>query len=604
MTERLAHPARRWRSELPYVVPALVVLAAVLSEAGRAHWVASEPFWVYLVALAGAASASYAVDGIGPDRPAALVQFRFATKAAAVTAVAYLTGWGPFLAAGLVYAMADAIEVFGSRWAPSAIAWSLVAIGAGQGLTVAGIAPTMLARARTEGLAAVTAAGLVAAGWVLGVFARRRELAEHQLLEERERFAALVQHSSDMIVVVRPDGRISYVSPSAWRFVGLAPSAERGAEEAPSANANFRFTARMLLHPDDLPSAIALFERVLEEPGRVVAEELRVRRADGEWRWVEAVCSNCVGMPGIDGVVVNARDVTRHKAVESELALRALRDPVTNLWNRQAFLEELKDLVDAHVADAGRQPGSGSTALRSGEARTGAGVGALFIDADRFKQVNDTFGHDVGDELLMALARRIAGCLRAEDVLGRFGGDEFVALLADVEGPRQVARAAERVVEACAAPFKVRGATATVPVSVGAVFVPACVAVSPKEILRRADLAMYAAKQQGRSRYVLEILGDGVMGDGVMGDRAMGDGVMGEARPANGFGGQGDSANDTDNRVGGDPGAANQADGDGGVTDPAGGNGSEGGDQEGSSPSQRGIRGASPVIGSARRADR
>jgi diguanylate cyclase (GGDEF)-like protein len=120
----------------------------------------------------------------------------------------------------------------------------------------------------------------------------------------------------------------------------------------------------------------------------------------------------------------------------------------------------------------------------------------LFVDLDGFKQVNDTLGHHAGDELLKAVARRLVGCTRSEDVVARYGGDEFAVLLAPVERESDVRRVADRILLALSEAFSIDGDTVHIGCSVGYVF--GFAGARPDDLLRRADLALYAAKAAGK----------------------------------------------------------------------------------------------------------
>ncbi len=165
---------------------------------------------------------------------------------------------------------------------------------------------------------------------------------------------------------------------------------------------------------------------------------------------------------------------------EEDVRHRALHDPLTGLPNRVLFLDRLEQAL-AHAQRAGHQ------------------VGVLFCDLDQFKLVNDSLGHEAGDELLGAVAPRLVGVLRGGDTIARFGGDEFGILVADAESVRDVTRVAERIGAALATPFVLRGreyfVTASVGVAIGEGGEP------PEALIRDSDLAMYRAKERGRGRY-------------------------------------------------------------------------------------------------------
>ena len=176
---------------------------------------------------------------------------------------------------------------------------------------------------------------------------------------------------------------------------------------------------------------------------------------------------------------VLATAIQRRK-IEEEIRHQAVHDPLTNLPNRSLFSDRLAQAL----AHARRQTTS---------------VAVLFLDLDQFKLVNDSHGHEAGDELLRAVAPRISDTLRAVDTVARFGGDEFGILIEDVETERDATRAAERIAAALSRPFVLRGrehfVTATVGIAIGEG------QEAPETLIRDADAAMYRAKDRGRGRY-------------------------------------------------------------------------------------------------------
>jgi diguanylate cyclase (GGDEF)-like protein len=163
---------------------------------------------------------------------------------------------------------------------------------------------------------------------------------------------------------------------------------------------------------------------------------------------------------------------------------RAMRDPLTGLYNRVTFGERLE------------------AALGRIHPRGGRLTGVLFIDLDRFKEVNDTLGHQAGDELLVATAARLLEAVRSTDLVARYAGDEFVVLSEGVSDERALAQLAARVVEVFRRPIEIGGEERVVTLSVGyAAFEPGTAAA---EVVRRVDEAMYRAKRSGRNRAVGE----------------------------------------------------------------------------------------------------
>jgi len=171
--------------------------------------------------------------------------------------------------------------------------------------------------------------------------------------------------------------------------------------------------------------------------------------------------------------------VRQREAAHEELARRASRDELTGLFNRSVLMDRA-----ARTLEHAR--------------RTGRLVGVLYIDIDRFKAVNDTWGHEVGDAVLRETARRLRAAVRDADTIARVGGDEFVVVLHEVAGLAEVEAAAERIRELLAAPVEIGTVTATLSASVGLTIGPGSSEV--ERLLRDADVAMYRAKQRGRNR--------------------------------------------------------------------------------------------------------
>jgi diguanylate cyclase (GGDEF)-like protein len=197
--------------------------------------------------------------------------------------------------------------------------------------------------------------------------------------------------------------------------------------------------------------------------------QCRVRSAEGHYRWFEFTASNQMHNPSLNGLVINARDISETRAFQERLAHEAQHDALTGLPNRRRMQDVL-----------------GST-LRQDS------VAVLFVDLDGFKPVNDAHGHEAGDELLRQVAHRLSTCVREQDVLARVGGDEFVVLMPGVLGSDDAESMAARLRQVTEEPFVVEGSEVLIGASVGLhVGAPA---EDPDEVLRAADHAMYTAKK-------------------------------------------------------------------------------------------------------------
>lgn len=214
--------------------------------------------------------------------------------------------------------------------------------------------------------------------------------------------------------------------------------------------------------------------------GREFAErDFQCVQTDGEVRWLHVVLNPLAGPEGmLQGL---ANDVTGRKHAEMEARTQAARDALTGLLNRRG-------VEDVYALIVGSEPAE-------------AGVGVLLIDLDGFKAVNDTYGHEAGDDLLRQVARRIESVVRQSDKVGRIGGDEFIILLPTMHSEAVASRVAGKVVESLGLPFSVLdGVCVSIGASVGVV----CTITPPRqiaELLRRGDAAMYEAKKSGKSQY-------------------------------------------------------------------------------------------------------
>jgi diguanylate cyclase (GGDEF)-like protein/PAS domain S-box-containing protein len=315
---------------------------------------------------------------------------------------------------------------------------------------------------------------LVGIGIGLGVLGAIAALAMGLLLRRAgirrsAQFRSLVHNASDLITVVDADGAIRYQTPSAERLVGV------GAEDLIGTG------YLELVNTSDEPHVRALLAELTGSPGAAATSEYRLCHMDGSSRFVESIISSLIDDPTVRGLVLNTRDVTDRKMLEEELAHQAFHDSLTGLSNRAVF----RDRVDHALARSARDDSS---------------LTVLLLDLDGFKMVNDSLGHDAGDDLLVAVGARIESCGRASDTVARLGGDEFAILLEDSGDEDQATAVADRVLSELAAPFEVHGREVFVRASVGIAFSHGGDA-TPDELIRNADTAMYAAKSGGKGRY-------------------------------------------------------------------------------------------------------
>ncbi len=296
-----------------------------------------------------------------------------------------------------------------------------------------------------------------------------------ELAQKENHFRSLVQGSSDVIMIAAPSGVLRYVSPAAQGVYGRDAEEMEGTELAAH------------IHPEDLGRVLHEVRRFLAAPPReepATRIECRIRSGDGGWLNVESSVNRYQG-----GLIFNSRDVTERVRLQAQLQHNASHDPLTDLPNRALFTERVG------LALGGRRAADGQAAV-------------LYIDLDGFKAVNDTVGHQAGDELLVQAARRLQESVRAGDTAARLGGDEFAALICGGTGERhvreqQILEIADRLRVRLSEPYAVNGGANQVRVaaSIGVAF--ATPGVGPTELMRNADLAMYRAKSNGKNRVEL-----------------------------------------------------------------------------------------------------
>ncbi|MEU9195348.1 putative bifunctional diguanylate cyclase/phosphodiesterase [Streptomyces hundungensis] len=296
----------------------------------------------------------------------------------------------------------------------------------------------------------------------------------HELAQKENHFRSLVQGSSDVIMIAAPTGMLRYVSPAAAGVYGRDAEELVGSELA------------SLIHPEDLGRVVHELRRFLaappaEEPTTRI--ECRFKSGTGEWLNVESTVNRHQG-----GLILNSRDVTERVRLQAQLEHNAEHDPLTDLPNRALFTKRVRKAL------GGRRSSDPGTAV-------------LFIDLDGFKQVNDTIGHQAGDELLIQAARRLQESVRAGDTAARLGGDEFAALILG-DGTRdpaareyQVREIADRLRLTLSQPYQIDGNDVRVAASIGVAFAEP--GIGAGELLRNADLAMYRAKKGGKNRVEL-----------------------------------------------------------------------------------------------------
>lgn len=285
---------------------------------------------------------------------------------------------------------------------------------------------------------------------------RENSVLVRTLSQQEERVRLMLEYSTDITSLIDATGAMAYLTPAS-RTLGYEPAEMIGVRVI------------TMIHPDDLPALLPDLQRLMATPGSTFTYQARYRHANGSWIWLEVTSRNLTHLPSVGAVVSNARDVTESRELQDRLRHQATHDALTGLANRVLFGERLAAEVDA-------------------------GVGLLHVDLDGFKPINDTYGHHIGDAVLVRVAERLRAVLPADAVPARLGGDEFAVLLPGLGGPEAV-EVADRFRAALARPIEVDGLSLRVAASIGVV---AGTGVDPDALMREADEAMYRVKNAAR----------------------------------------------------------------------------------------------------------
>lgn len=295
---------------------------------------------------------------------------------------------------------------------------------------------------------------------------------EQALRESEASFRAFVENANDIIYTLSADGTLSYVSPN-W-VEALGHPVEEVVDH----------TLAEFVHPDDAHLCAGFLHRVMTTGTKQQGIEYRVRHRDGSWRWH---ISNASPLFDAEGRVIKclgiARDITQRRAAEERIAYLAHYDQLTGLPNRVLFAELMEH------------------ALRKAR-REGIRLALMYIDLDKFKPVNDQYGHAIGDLLLQEVAKRMSDCLREADLLARIGGDEFVVLLQGIESNADALVPAGKILAELRRTFVIKGLALNISCCIGVAIYPDC-GDDLIELTRHADEAMYASKNAGRDRVMM-----------------------------------------------------------------------------------------------------
>ncbi|NCJ06885.1 diguanylate cyclase [Synechococcales cyanobacterium C] len=295
-----------------------------------------------------------------------------------------------------------------------------------------------------------------------------RKHLEASLKASEEKFRVYVESANDIIFALSLDGILSYVSPNWTELLGHDTRDVIGQPFD-------RFVVS-----EDWPQCQVFLTQVLKTASKRSGIEYRVQCQNGTWRWHTSNVSPLFDEQGqVSACMGIARDITEQKQTAEHIQHLAHYDWLTDLPNRVLFFDLAQQAL--HRAE-----------------REGRYLALLFLDLDRFKTVNDTLGHEMGDRLLQAVAERIRDCLRLSDTVGRIGGDEFVVLLPVVATGEDAVVIAHRICDQLSCPFLIEGHRLRISASIGIALYPEH-GSTIQELSKQADMAMYAAKQAGRN---------------------------------------------------------------------------------------------------------
>lgn len=309
-------------------------------------------------------------------------------------------------------------------------------------------------------------------GNVVGLFGISRDITESKqasdaLRESENRFRTLANSAPVLIWMSGLDKLCNWFNTVWLEFTGRSMEQELGNGWAEG------------VHPEDFQRCLNTYVTAFDARQKFIMD-YRLRRHDGEYRWLTDH-----GIPRFDeqgtflGYIGSCFDVTKSHVEQVQTEFTAQHDPLTGLPNRLLLEDRLQQVVTSAKRD-----------------RESAAL--LFVDLDRFKPVNDNYGHDIGDLLLQEVAHRMQACVRESDTVARIGGDEFVVLLPVVDSAEDAKHVAEKIRLALNQPFNLAALTLCISSSTGISLYPEH-GVSEEQLLKNADTAMYWAKASGRN---------------------------------------------------------------------------------------------------------
>ncbi|MCQ6274989.1 PAS domain S-box protein [Bacillus sp. V3B] len=295
--------------------------------------------------------------------------------------------------------------------------------------------------------------------------------AEKALRESEERFRIIAEHSKDIIKILDLEGKVFYASPSFETTLGH-----------PIRNVIGKSFLDQI-HQDDVSEAITILEE-MKRSKEYFEIDIRHVHQDGYSIWLHSHFIPVLSSEGdMEKIIVISSDITESKQKEEKLAKMAFYDYLTGLPNRRLFTDRLNQAIFTSE-------------------RTGKLTALLVLDCDKFKPINDTYGHDIGDEVIKEFARRVRSSLRKMDTLARVGGDEFTIVLPELTSTDEIIAVSKRVVEVTREPMHIKGHELQITTSIGISFYPTD-ADHVDQLFKEADQNLYKSKDRGGNTFSL-----------------------------------------------------------------------------------------------------
>lgn len=297
-----------------------------------------------------------------------------------------------------------------------------------------------------------------------------RKKAEEEARQSEEKYRVIAENCSDLIAVIDREGTFLYLSPSHQTLFG-----DDGIEME---------SGHLLqwVHEEDRELVANYLKQICAARNASSLLEFRVHTKSGRSLYLETKGNPILDPCGdVQNLVLVMRDVTERKQWEQTIFHLAYHDTLTDLPNRRLFVDRLrKEVYQAK--------------------RFQSQLAVMFLDVDRFKQINDSWGHEVGDVILAEIAKRIKQCLGSNDVVARLGGDEFTILLPHISGRHEVDQVAQKIRDRLEEPLEVNGRQHNLSCSMGIAVFPSD-GREADELLKRADMALYFVKERGRNGF-------------------------------------------------------------------------------------------------------